>query len=91
MDRLLRGAKVADLPVQFPTKFELIVNLKTAKAMEFAIPESFLLRGSQVDRITSRASLVRSTCRGYLPEVTCRGYLPRLPAEVTRGLHHHTF
>ena len=48
VDRLLRGAKVSELPVQFPTKYELLVNLKTAKAIGLAIPESFLLRADEV-------------------------------------------
>jgi putative ABC transport system substrate-binding protein len=48
IDRLLRGAKVAELPVQFPTKYELIVNLKTAKAMGLTIPEAFLLRADEL-------------------------------------------
>lgn len=42
VDRILRGAKPGDLPIQFPTKFHLVVNLKTAKAMELVIPEAFL-------------------------------------------------
>jgi len=48
VDRILRGAKVSDLPVQFPTKFEMIVNLKTAKALGLAVPPSIMLRATEV-------------------------------------------
>jgi putative ABC transport system substrate-binding protein len=48
IDRLLRGAKVSELPVEYPTRFELTINLKTAKALGLAIPESFLLRADRL-------------------------------------------